>query len=274
MNKHPVVVGVKDQQPSAVQFAVEAAKARGVGLRVVHCVDRLVTGDIVAAASAAWRTAGQEILDSAHQLIAEDPSPPEAEYDLTAGSPRDVLKDAAETAALVVVGTDPVGRMDRLFSGKVTEYLAKHSPAPVAIIPESSWQSSGGGVFVALDARSLATGPLRFAFGEASRRDNLLYVVHVVPEDTARNDAEAVRAEIAEVLAGWSSEYPDVRVTHRLLFEDADDGCLRASAEADLLVLGRFKVPAIPGRPAHPVLTQTARRAHCPTIVLPDAWNA
>ena len=38
MNKHPVVVGVKDQQPSAVQFAVEAAKARGVGLRVVHSI--------------------------------------------------------------------------------------------------------------------------------------------------------------------------------------------------------------------------------------------
>ena len=274
MTKHPVVVGVKDRQPTAVRFAVEAATARGVGVRVVHCVSPLVAGDLAFATDAAWRAVGQQVMDAAHEVIAGAGSPPEAEYDLSVGSPRDVLQDAASSAALVVVGTDPVGRMDRLFSGKVSEFLAKNSPAPVAIIPESTWQSTGGGVFDALDAKTLARGPLRFAFDEASRRGDRLYAVHVVAPETARDDAEAIRAEIAEVMAGWSSEYPDVRVTHRLLFEDADDGCLRASAEADLLVLGRFNDPGSRGLSAHPVLTQIARRAHCPVVVVPDAWNA
>jgi nucleotide-binding universal stress UspA family protein len=276
MSSEPVVVGVEDKQPVVLEFAVKAAVARGATLRVVHCAEPLITGDVMAASDTTWAVAGQGVLDDARDVVAGLHPKPHTEYVLTSGEPGRALRDEAEKAALLVVGTDSPSRMERFFDGAVAAHVAKHSAAPVAIVPERTWPSddTGAGVFVALDALTLARGPLRFAFVEASRRDRQLHVVHVVPVGTKVDETPAIRAQISEILAGWSEEFPDVTVTRRLAFDYAEEGCLRASEEADLLVVGRQDDEFLGlSLLRHPVLTQIARRAHCPCVVVPDEWT-
>lgn len=281
MTKKPIVLGIEGNQPTALQFAVDAAATRRTGIRVVHCVEPLITGDLIAApdgswqaADSAWREAGQAVLDEAKTFLDSTDTTADTEFVLTFAAPSSTLQDEAESAEMVVVGSDAASWTDRFFGGHVTAHLAKHAPAPVAIVPERSWTTPlTGGVFIALDGRTLATGPLTFAFDEASRRGNDLHVIHAIPTATPADELTRAREDIAEVLAGWADKYPDVQVTRRIAFDEADEACLRASEEAELLVLGRAPKPVFELPWGHPVLTAVARRAHCPCVVVPDTWK-
>ena len=87
----------------------------------------------------------------------------------------------------------------------------------------------GGGVVIALDGDTPATGPLRFAFEQADARGDELHVLHAIPPGTTKPDAEAIRANIGAVLAGWSDSYPEVRVLLSFPVDEADDACARAT---------------------------------------------
>lgn len=274
MSDLDIVVGIKDKQPAALKFAADAAQARGVGLRVVHSLDLRVAGDFVSVPHDTWEKSGEQLLDTTRDLLRGLGATVHREFVLSTRSAYLTLRDEAKRAALVVVGTDTPGWGNRLFRGSVTERLATHSPAPLAIVPEKSWPGDAqGDVVVAIDARGAASGPLRFAFSEADRRGSALQVIHVVPLDSNSTDALPERVGVAEVLAGWTQEFPDVKVTTHLLFDEPDDGCVRVSSEADLLVLGRCDTK-VPLPFAHPVLAQVIGRAHCPSVVVPAQWEA
>lgn len=257
MESNPIVLGIEDKQPCAVRFAAEAAATRGVELRVVHCLDGTRRG-----------AEGDDLLDSARELVESLESSPPTRYILGTGSPYATLMAEAGQASMVVVGTDSVGRMERLFDGTVAEHLVKHAPAPVAIVPEVSWPAGpSSGVVLALDGHTLATGPIQFAFEEAGRRDADLDVVHVAPAGMTTPETRVVRAEIAQILAGWPQRYPEVRLTRRLAHGRVDEACLRQGETAELVVLGRAN-----GRPGHPVLTRLAQLTQRPCVVVPDTW--
>jgi len=273
MNTKPVVVGIEGHQPTALRFAAEAAAGRGVGLRVVHCVDPLVAAEFSEVSDGVRPVPGEDVLDQAKGFLTGLLPESDIEYALSVRGPHGELYDEAERASLIVVGTDPAVRIDRFFTGKVTERLIKHADVPVAVVPEGYVPADpNGDVFVALDAKGPATGPLRFAFEEAQRRNHQLHTAHVASVGAGPDEIEELRPEVSEILAGCSEEFPDVRVTHWLIFDDPEDGVLRAGAEADLLVLGRSH-STIPHPFEHPVLTAIARHTHCPCVVVPDEWT-
>ena len=274
MNARPVVVGVKDKQPTAVRFAAEMALAHHVGLRVVHCLEIRSAGDFVSMPHDSWRAAGEAILEDARELIQHEHPHPSAEFRMDSGLPYYTLHEESEHATMVVVGLDAAGRLSSIFGGTVARRLITQSAVPVAVVPERSWPSEpGGSVFVAVDARTPAAGSIRFAFAEASRRNVELHAVHVVPEREIVGDTMPHRIGVSEALAGWSEEFPEVKVTRQFIFDDADDGCIRATESAALLVLGRGPDTAMGRLLGHPTLSEIAERAHCPCIVVPDDWT-
>lgn len=274
MTSRPVVVAVKATQPAALAFAAEAARARGVSLRVVHCVAPLAEDHDPTVDDILWLGAGQQVLDVANETIGRIAPELAAEFVLEPGAPEKVLLKDGENACLVVVGTDADDWTERLREGHVAEHLAKHSPVPLAIVPERSLsQTRTGAVVVAIDAATTAEGPLRFAFSEASRSTNELHVVHVAPPDVLYSETTALRAQIAEILAGWSEQYPDVDVSRELLFDEPGEGSLRAGRTAEVLIVGRHHKSKLRGPFGHPVLTQIARKAICPCVVVPDEWS-
>lgn len=271
MNTKPVVVGIQGEQPFALRFAADTAAAWGVGLRVVHCVDPVIAGEFSVMSDGVRPVPGEGVLNRAKETLAGMLPESAVEYVLSVRGAYGELFDEAERASLIVVGTDPAATLDRFFGGHVTEHLLKHADVPVAVVPEGgSPADPQGAVFVALDAKGSATAALRFAFEEAQRRDGRLHVVHVGPVNTSPAETEALRADISEILAGWSEQYPDVIVTQRLLFDEPERGVIRAGAESDLLVLGRSDGTHLPALFAHPVLKELARHTHGPCVVVPD----
>lgn len=268
-----VVVGIKGKQPTALRFAAQAAADRNTNLRIVHCLDRRTAADFVSVPydtfpPDSWRATGEAVMEHAREFL-QDMSPQlDIEFEMADGLPFQTLREETESgAALLVVGTDAQILFSPLYGGSVTERLISHARIPVAVVPERNQPNPiSGPIFVAIDAKSPATGPLRFAFVEASRTTKELHVAHVIPEGDMLYHSVGHKVDVSEVLAGWSEEFPEVTVRRRFFFDDADDGCVRVSEEASLLVLGRRKTHIF----GHPVLGEIANRVHCPCVVVPD----
>jgi nucleotide-binding universal stress UspA family protein len=273
VSNRPVVLGIADKQPTALRLAMQAARRRGVTLRVVHSAGvPAQAAELYANSDAidAFRTAGQTVLDDARHFIEQQPSTPVIEYVLTTRGPVSALEAEASEAQLLVVGTDDIPWYDRLLGGAVAGYLATHAACPVIAVPENTYPSTtSGGVVVTLDGDTSASGSLNFAFEEAEVRGSRLYVLHAAPPGTMAADVEASRANISEVLAGWSAQHPNVRITTHFAIDEPDDACIRATQRAELVVVGRPRHRGIAFALARPVATQVLRHTHCPVAVVP-----
>ena len=270
-----VVVGIGDKQPTALRFALDEAHRRGADLRVVHSaavaaeafyVSTDVMGEI--------RETGQKILDDAQHFVDQEVTPVPATYALTTAAPIEALEAEAHQASALVIGADNISWPDRLLGGAIASHVALHAACPVIVVPERSYPTPlGGGVVIALDGDTPATGPLRFAFEQADARGDELHVLHAIPPGTTKPDAEAIRANIGAVLAGWSDSYPEVRVLLSFPVDEADDACARATERSELVVMGRPHRHSLPLPLARPLAAEVLRHAHCPVAVVPADYR-
>ena len=275
MSSHraPVVIGIKDKQPTALHFALSTARQQRTGLRVVHSPGMplqppgsFLGGELVAD----LLREGKNILADARHIIEEERTDVDVEYVLTTSGTIDSLEDEAAEAGMLVVGVDEIRWPDRLLGGAVAAHLALKAPCPVVVVPERRYPTPlSGGVVVALDGDTPAAGPLRFAYEQAAGGGGELHVLHALPPGTTRPEAEEARVNILEVLAGWSSEYPDVRVSLRFPTDGPDAACIRATERSELVVVGRphHQTPTFPI--ARPLAAGLLRHAHCPVAVVP-----
>jgi nucleotide-binding universal stress UspA family protein len=139
-------------------------------------------------------------------------------------------------------------------------------PAPEATEPDSeaAEQEPGGEatepgpVVVAVDGSEFTQRTLRFAFDEAARRKCALIAVHVwcLPEFGGLTDdtvwshdlnlareqmREVAERVLAESLAGWRADYPQVRVERRIVHHDRPAKVILeigTQAGASLIVVG------------------------------------
>ncbi|MEO6472172.1 MAG: universal stress protein [Aeromicrobium sp.] len=269
----PVVVGIGDKQPTALRFALIEARRTGAGLRVVHSAGFVAEAPgfyVGAGIVEDFREAGQKVLDDAKHFIDQEVSSVPVTYVLTTTTPTLALEAEAGDASTLVIGADDVAWPDRLLGGAIASHMSTHARCPVVVVPERTYPTPlSGGVVIALDGDTSASGPLRFAFEHASAGDNLLHVLHAMPPGTVRKDAEAFRANVAEVLAGWTDSFPDVRVLLNFPIDDADEACVRATEHAELVVVGRPRPHSMPFALARPLATRVIKRAHCPVAVVP-----
>jgi nucleotide-binding universal stress UspA family protein len=272
----PVVLGIADKQPTALRFAMQEARRRGTTLRVIHSAgipSQIADFYLGAEAFDAFGRAGQQVLDNARAFAEQQPAAPHIDYILATESPVNALEAEARGARLLVLGTDDVPWYDRLLGGAVASHLATHAVCPVIAVPENAYPtSSRSGVVVTLDGDTSASGPLRFAFEEAEARTNTLHVLHATPPGTLHADAELSRANIGEVLAGWSARYPYVRLTTHFLVNEPDEACIQATGYAELVVVGLPRHRAVTFALARPVAAKVLRHARCPVAVVPTNY--
>jgi len=273
MDKPLVVVGVVDRQPAALRFAADRALSAGAGLRVVHCVESLSAWDRPPLSDLRWLRSGQTVLEAAREVVGQHAPGLDTEYLVVPGPTGDVLVREAGDAAMLVVGTDSERWADRLLGGRVTARVTTDASVPVAVVPERLFPEPATGVVLALDARGGGHGSVRFAFNEASRRSQELQVLHVVPTGMSIREIESLQTEISRILAGWSTQFPDVVVSQKLVFNDVDAESIRAGREVGLLVLGRRPTSPLTVFFGHPVLSEIAREARCPCVVVPEDWD-
>lgn len=270
---HPgcVVVGVARQQQAALAFAVAEAARRGQALRVVHAV-WLPAAHQTDRKGQVLRAAGNVVLDAARQFVEQLPSAPSTEYVLSGRPPVTTLMSEAESATCLVVGTDRVPWLDRLFGGEVASWLARHSPGAVIVVPEV--MSGGGGpgdVVAALDVETVSLSALDQAFEQAGLRRCRLRILHAVAPDLSRAQTDHAHTVLERLLAQSATSYPSVRVVVNVVSSEADEACLQASRCAELLVLGRPRTPGWGSLLSRPVASRVLRAARCPVLVSPDS---
>jgi nucleotide-binding universal stress UspA family protein len=151
----------------------------------------------------------------------------------------------------------------------VARKLADGAPCPVVVVPDA-WtaQDDAQGVTLLLDGRSVADGPLRFAFEHAARHGAVLHVVHLRPADSPHAD-ESSRAEARRLTDSCRATHPRVRVTTTVISGDADPATVSSLERTGLLVLGRphehRDVAALHRSLARSVI----EHASCPVAIVP-----
>ena len=268
--KEPVLVAVAGDQPTVVEYAAGEARRRDTELVVLHVYGTVLqdVGTVAAAqASARNDTAAEAVLDQAKTVVSGMTDAPPARYISEVGATIETIERHAAKAQLLVVGVDELSWFERILGGAIARFLAENVVCPVIVVPRFHDLSAlDGGVCVAVADDARAAGPLRFAFEEASARQSRLIVMHVVPEAIKPPELEASRVGVAEVLAGWRQEFPDVVVTTRVVSDDeVVSVAARASEQAELLVVGRSRRRLLTGHSPAPRLTNAT---HCPLALV------
>lgn len=287
----PVVVGVKDAELSVevVRAALDAARSRGVVLRIVHAwsyspgYDDLV---FVGTARIELEDRVRSALDHAlGDLLAEYPDV-RTELVIRHGGEADVLVREAGDAGLVVLGRHQSRVPFLPHLGSVARGVLRAAPCPVMVVdplptavpteevgaPAQPLPEGHPLVVAAVDGSPASEAAIRRAVHEARSDGGALRLVHVVPDyvpvstmmplwpaDLAATGRGILRS--AERVARAAG--PDVEIESRLAHGSRVRAIVEAAEDARLLVLGRDRSMAqrlVTGRTAAAV----AGRSPCP----------
>jgi nucleotide-binding universal stress UspA family protein len=269
-----IIVGVdySAEAEAAARWAVREAELRKDDVLLVHAYEvPLLPSSGMAAAIAQGRQERQALLDKVAGTLAV---PPRMHLDrlVETDSPESLLPRLSEAAELTVLGQDHRALSGRMPLGHTASTVASMSRHPVVAVPRG-WTAAAGDrrpIAVAIDGQHSSSSTLGFAFTEASLRQAPVLVVHAVPLSELTVGEQNTRLNLAEILAGWKADYPDIAVETFLLAGPPRDTVSSVSAEAQLLVVG---VP-YRGREFARWIRSVARavldRATCPVAVVPQ----
>jgi nucleotide-binding universal stress UspA family protein len=302
----PVVAGVDGTTngDQAASFAADLAQQLGRPLLLVHAyrhspaispllpiaeprASRLAVTAVAYAPYASnfnleiMREAGTRALNDAEDRVRETHPDLKVMRKLVAGAATKALVKESRHAVAVVLVRGRESAVEHFIAGSTTSAVASHASSPVLIVP-ANWQGNfpPHTIAVGIEGTASEAEALRFAFDAAGRAKNDLIVLHagrsVAPAhakiaelvDEVAEINEAEKRVIAESLAGWAEEYPQVKV--RTVFSDRRpvDALLHERSADTLLVVGArggggLKHLAL-GSTAHAVL----RHAPCPVAVV------
>ncbi|MCZ2839147.1 universal stress protein [Modestobacter sp. VKM Ac-2985] len=285
----PVVAGVdgSDRSLHGVRLAAEEARLRDAPLRLVHAMPWPLRGIVTPPPPG---TDLHALLRGSAEAVLQGPAA-EAEAVLGAervtrsvveGPPAEALCAASADAQLLVVGSRGGGGVTGLAVGSTATGVVAAAQCPVLVLPDDTGVtvSRRRSVVVGVEGRPGDDEVLAFAVTEAAVRDTDLIAVHVWQDVRLEAAHEAlsppvdwggVRAAeervLAETLAGWRAEEPDLEIREVVLRDRTARGLLMVALTAELLVVGhrrRHRLAAF-GSTTHGVL----HRAGCPLAVVP-----
>lgn len=194
---------------------------------------------------------GQHIIDQARKTVSAnlgESESPEIHTEVVCSSVVPTLIDASKGAWMIVTGSRGQGALGRLLLGSVSTALIHHAHCPVAVIhsDRSAPPASNTPVLVGIDGSLASEAATALAFEEASRRGVDLVALYAWSDvgvfpmlGMDGRDSECKGQEIlAERLAGWQEQYPDVRLERSLFCDQPSRWLLKESERAQLVVVG------------------------------------
>ena len=280
----PVVVAVDGSTSAleAVRVAAREASTRGRALRVVHAFiwplyEVPLTPAPGAPADAGFRAQADKLVAEAvteATKVAPDLTVTGAVID---GAATPVLLAEARDAKLLVLGSRGLGGFGGLLLGSVAVQVSARADCPVLVVKGEA--RADGPVVVGVDGSTLSAEALGFAYEAASLRGTNLVAVHgwtipVPPSDLLPlgYDVQALAAEeervLAQALAGWSEQYPDVHVRRRVAYGAPARLLVEESAGAQLTVVGARGRGALAGVLLGSVSHAVLHHSQSPVVVI------
>ncbi|MDL9945777.1 universal stress protein [Gordonia sp. ABSL11-1] len=251
-----ILVGVdgSDASNAAVRWAATAATIENVDLKLVGVYDistsnyapgLIIPQDVVDAIK-------QDATDAVHAAaeLAKEAAPGvSVQTTLVEGDAARALLELGKDAGTIVLGTRGLGSIKGLFLGSVSTSVAAHFHGRVVVVAGAG---GDGAVVVGVDDSPVSDAAVAEAFRQASLRNATLVAVHtwtpldvdalhgygIDPDEIARMSQDAVEA-VAERLAGYTADYPDVVVERVVIPEEPAKAVLDAADDgAQLIVVG------------------------------------
>ncbi|MFD1663096.1 universal stress protein [Streptomyces caeni] len=285
----PLVVGVDGSRSSlrAVDWAVDAAVAHGVPLRLVHAFlwqryegaefardlgrlsEKAIAEALVdtAVGHARRRAGGLEISAS---VVPEDPVR--------------TLLDEGRNASMLVLGSRGRGRLAGLLLGSVSLAVAARADCPVVVArgADDGFLEAHPRVAVGVGAAGSGSQAVAFAFREAEVRHWALLAVRawrcpahepmdhpLLTGDPARHHREQAAEILDEALVQAVRDHPRVEVRRQVTEGQAGHVLLEVSRGAALLVVGARRGNGRSGLQLGRVAHTALHHASCPVAVVP-----
>ncbi len=282
-----IIVGIDDSPATkvAVEWATRDAELRNIPLTLVHAISPEVAtwrNMPLPPGLARWqRDHGHQLVVDALKVIeeaSERGGPAGVHSEILPSAAVPTLVDLSKEAAMVVTGCRGSGRWPGRLLGSVSSGLLRYAHCPVAIVPDEDPLPPHRGqapVLLGIDgspASELATG---LAFEEAARRHAGLVALHAwsdvdvsewpgIDWPATQSMAEQV---LAERLAGWQEEYPDVRVSRIVVRDQPARQLVQRSGEVQLIVVGSRGRGGFAEMAVGSVAETVAQLAQVPVIV-------
>ncbi|MBS43812.1 MAG: hypothetical protein CMH83_11760 [Nocardioides sp.] len=223
-------VAGKPADAAVVRAAVDAARARGAGLDLIHVAASVSTGGWMPAAIPEAVALGRRVLGRAVRDAHRDAPDLEVTGTLRTCAVVSDLVDASRGLPLLVVGREGRRGWSRAVLGPVTTALAAHAMCPVRVVPPARPEPSGPVVVAVFDVDGAERLVVHAALA-TPRGARLL--VHHRPEGLTRWGA------VADLLAAARTARPDIVVEAVVDPRDRSESLLDLSVGASLVVVGR-----------------------------------
>jgi nucleotide-binding universal stress UspA family protein len=230
-----VAVDGRGQGLGALRFAIDEARARGTGVRLVHVLDRDDTG---------------LVMDP--YMTEACVAAPDVDFDwrFRRGPLADELVAAAGAGDLLVLGQTTPWSPERPGVGAVITEIAARTVAAVVVVPADWRARHHDRIVVGVKSCANAGGLLARAFAESSARGAALEIVHVcdAPDpaaarvDVRSGDRGGDGTRSLEALVrDWSDVFPGVAVETSFTHGQPARVLIDAATDADLLMIARHQ---------------------------------
>ncbi|MFB4298511.1 universal stress protein [Actinomadura sp. NTSP31] len=287
-----IVVGTDGSRKSlrAVDWAADEAARRNAPLRILYVVVPWlfdVPVDPRAGAMRAWMLrGGEDILGHAVDRARARVPGLGVSGEQAGGQPAELLIERSGDGLMLVVGSRGLGGVGGLLLGSVALQAVSHARCPVVVV-RSVPEPARGEIAVGVDGSAASASAVGFAFEAAAVRRSRLRAVLAWPHPISAGPgdmqplvydpaivAEGERRVLSECLSGRRAEFPDVDVAEEVVHGRATPALARASANADLLVVGSRGRGGFTGMLLGSVGHAMLHRSRCPVAVVAPARSA
>ncbi len=275
--QHGILVGVDGSPASdaAVRWAADEAVMRGLPVTLMHVVTPVVvTWPIryLASSYAAWQEDNAKHVVEQAQKTLQD-----VKTEVRHGGCVAELVEASKQAMMIVIGSRGLGEVSGSVFGSVSRGLLHYARSPVAVIrAEQPTADAKSPVLLGIDGSRFSESATALAFDEASRRGTDLVALHAwsdigafLPDAVNWQEHEQEGHEVlAERLAGWTEQYPEVAVRRRIVCDRPAHWLIEESAGSALVVVGSRGRGGFAGMLLGSVSTEVAEASRAPVIVV------
>ncbi|MFJ2766776.1 universal stress protein [Streptomyces sp. NPDC087300] len=263
---------------AAAGWAAREALRRDLPLRLVHAFDQPSKRSSLPEIEVPFHRESDALDRAVLRLAAAHPALGILDEQVT-GPPVESLLAAAESSALLVLGSRGFGALTGVLVGSVALSVAARATCPVVLVragehPDDEPEGQAAGhrpVVLGLDLDRPCDELLEFAFLTAAARHAPLRAMHawkvpLVPTADATNPEVAESHLLGATLTPWRHKFPGEQVTERLVRGLAGHHLVKEATNAALLVIGRW-VPA--GDRLGPTAHSVIHHAKSPVAIVP-----